>query len=72
MNVLEKELKLQRKNVFRLVENLFLMIKRKMVKKLKKIDNEKQLSLKDVVKLFKENDYVKIGYVDWIKRVYLS
>ena len=33
---------------------------------------KKQLSLKDVVKLFKENDYVEIGYISGIKRVYLS
>ncbi len=32
----------------------------------------KQPTLKDIVKLFKENDYVEIGYITGIKRVYLS
>ncbi len=31
-----------------------------------------QPSFQDMVKLFKENDYVEIGYIDGIKRFYLS
>lgn len=32
----------------------------------------KQPSVQDIIKLFKENDYVEIGYIDGIKRFYLS
>lgn len=32
----------------------------------------KQPTFKDMLKLFKQNDYVEIGYIDGIKRVYLS
>lgn len=31
-----------------------------------------QPTLQDMVKLFKDNDYVEIGYIDGIKRFYLS
>lgn len=31
-----------------------------------------QLTVEDMIKLFKENDYVEIGYIDGIKRFYLS
>lgn len=32
----------------------------------------KQPTINSMIKLFKENDYVEIGYIDGIKRVYLS
>ena len=32
----------------------------------------KQPSLKEMVTLFKENNYIEIGYITGIKRVYLS
>jgi hypothetical protein len=32
----------------------------------------KDYSFKDMVNLFKENDYIEIGYIDGIKKVYLS
>jgi len=31
-----------------------------------------QPTLQDMVKLFKENNYIEIGYIDGIKRFYLS
>lgn len=31
-----------------------------------------QPTLKDLVQQFKQNDYIEIGYIDGIKRVYLS
>lgn len=31
-----------------------------------------QPTLQDMVSLFKENDYVEIGYINGIKRFYLS
>ncbi len=31
-----------------------------------------QPTLEQMVNLFKENDYVKIGYIDGIRKVYLS
>lgn len=31
-----------------------------------------QPTVQDMIKLFKENDYVEIGYIDGIKRFYLS
>ncbi len=31
-----------------------------------------QPTLQSMVNLFKENDYIEIGYIDGIKRVYLS
>ena len=31
----------------------------------------KQPTLKEMVALFKESDYVEIGYIDGIKKVYL-
>ena len=33
---------------------------------------KKQPTFQEVVKLFKQNDYVEIGYITGIKRVYLS
>jgi hypothetical protein len=30
-----------------------------------------QPTVKDMVNLFKENDYIVIGYIDGLKRVYL-
>jgi len=30
-----------------------------------------QPTFNDMINLFKENDYVEIGYIDGIKRVYL-
>ncbi len=32
----------------------------------------KQPTFKDMVNMFKQNDYVEIGYIDGIKKVYLS
>jgi hypothetical protein len=32
---------------------------------------KKQPTFKNMIKLFKENDYVEIGYISGIKRVYL-
>ena len=32
----------------------------------------KQPSFKDMVNLFKENNYVEIGYITGIKKVYLN
>jgi hypothetical protein len=32
----------------------------------------KQPSFNDMVTFFKENDFVEIGYIDGIKKVYLS
>ena len=31
-----------------------------------------QPTIQELVKLFKDNNYVEIGYIDGIKRVYLS
>lgn len=31
-----------------------------------------QPTIQDMVNLFKENDYIEIGYIDGIKRFYLS
>ena len=31
-----------------------------------------QPTYQDMVKLFKQNDYIEIGYISGIKRVYLS
>lgn len=31
-----------------------------------------QPTLQELVNIFKENDYVEIGYIDGIKRFYLS
>ena len=31
-----------------------------------------QPTIQDLVNLFKKNDYVEIGYIDGIKKVYLS
>jgi hypothetical protein len=33
---------------------------------------KKQPTFQNMIKLFKENDYVEIGYISGIKRVYLS
>ncbi len=32
----------------------------------------KQPSFEEMKKLFKDNDYVEIGYINGIKRIYLS
>ena len=32
----------------------------------------KQPTMNELVNLFKQNDYIEIGYIDGIKRVYLS
>ncbi len=32
----------------------------------------KQPTFQELTKLFKQNDYVEIGYINGIKRVYLS
>lgn len=31
-----------------------------------------QPTFQDMVKLFKQNDYIEIGYIDGIKRIYRS
>lgn len=30
-----------------------------------------QSTMQDMVQLFKENDFIEIGYIDGIKRIYL-
>lgn len=32
----------------------------------------KQPTMQELINLFKENDYIEIGYIDGIKRIYLS
>jgi len=32
----------------------------------------KQPTMNELIHLFKQNDYIEIGYIDGIKRVYLS
>ena len=31
-----------------------------------------QPTIQEMVQLFKENDFIEIGYIDGIKRIYLS